>query len=632
MNKLIGLYIILILLIALFALFDVNFYPAFLIKVPFTPFIHKTFEGLVTFIFILIFWKANQLYSQTKDKRMAIIAGSFLAASFLNIYHLMSSFGILLNVLTFENIKINPALIYLLAIKLIIPGSLFIAIFYTEKVSDQNLKDFRRKTYFLYFCIFLSIIIWNKFIFYWVPDFIVHKILLIEHNLSIIDESLYFLISLFLIDRNLAYGKKMFSVFIAGLFLLGSSELFDVNPTFLAINEIFSHFFKALGFLFIFFGITKFQSLPDIKSIKQKMLTSLALFLIISYLTFSFFISLISESNLSLNLPYIFIEFLLISAIIGYIVTSSFISPISNIIETMNKYKPGKKSEQIKINSNDEIGELSKKLNEIIDREWDYSQELMKNQAKIQNLLDKEHLLFKITTTIRSSLNINETLSIIGNEIATVFNVQRASIVKFPDKNDYKKWIVQKEFKSYEKIKGFADVEFDIKVGEYNGIFVVDKGQNLVINNLQESDTPDYYKKTYTKMGIKSILSVPIRTDEDKWGLIFLSEYEYYREWTKDEITLLQTIADQIYIAIKQSELFETVKQTADREKLLRQIIETIRNTLDIKKVKKSIVKEMGKVFNADRCYFRAFNKKTDKFLPPDVEYLASPDKKLNEY
>ena len=628
MNKLIGLYIFLIILIALFALFNVNFYPDFLIRAPFTPFIHKLFEGLVTFIFILIFLKANQLYSETQDRRMAIIAGSFLAGSCFNFYHLSTDFGHLFNVLTFENIKMNPELIYLLATKLIIPISLFIAIFYIKKFSDKKLKYFRLKTYSLYFCIFLSTIIWDKFIFQLLPGSIINKILLIEHNLSIIDESLYFLIALFLIDRNLTCGKKLFSVFIAGLFFLGLSELFDINPTFWAINEVFSHSLKTFGFLLIFLGIKKFQLLPDIKSIKEKILTSLALFLIISYLTFSFFISLISKINLSLNLPYIFIEFLLISAIIGYIITSDFTSPISNIIQIINNFEPGKKSEKIKISSNDEVGELSKKLNEIIDREWDHSQKLLANQAKIQELLDMEHLLFEVTNIIRSSLDINKTLSIIGDEIAKVFNVERASIVEFPYYKDYKKWIVRKEYKINEDIKGLDNIDFDVRAGEYNGIFVVDQGQNLVINNLMESDTPDFYKKNYGSMGIKSILSVPIRRAKDKWGLIFLSEYEYYREWTEDEVTLLQTIADQIYIAIKQAELFETVKQTANRESLLRKIIEIIRSTLDINETKKTFVTEIGNALNANRVFFIEYDPETNTplILNEYSEYLSSPD------
>jgi len=626
MNKLIGLYIILIILIALFALFNVNLYPAFLLQIPFTSFLHKLFEGVSIFIFILIFLRTNKLYSQTQDKRMAVIAGGFLAGICLNLYHLFSTFGVLYNFLNVQNIDVNPALIYLVAEKLIVPISIFIAVFYTQKSCENKSKNFRIITYFLYFFIFLLIIFLDQYIFPLLFKYIFHKVILFEQSFCVIDEALYFLMAFILADRKTNGNKNIFSKFILSLIILGVSELFCINPMYLGINEIIAHSLKLVGFFLIFLGIKDFQLLSEIKSVKQKLLVFLAWFLIISYLIFSLFHSM--KIYLSSKFPYIFIEFLLFSAIIGYIITTKFTLPISNIIRVINKHNPKEKSEKIQIISNDEIGELSEKLNEIIDREWDYSQELLENQRKIQELLDKEQLLFKITTTIRSSLDINETLTIICDEVAGVFNVQRATIIEYPDKENYSEWIIKREFKINSDIKGVTDPGYDIRNIEYIGKTVLGQGKILVNDNISKADTPDYFRESYDRIGVKSNIGVPIKKGEDKWGILFISEYEYFRRWKEDDVILLQTIADQVYIAIKQAELFETVKQTAQRERLLRQIVETIRSTLDINEVKKSIVNEMGKVFNADRCYFRAFDKKSDKFLPPDVEYLASPDMK----
>jgi len=629
MNKLIGLYFILIFLIALFALFNVNLYPAFLMKIPFTFFLYKLFESLMIFIYILIFLRANKLYYQTHDKRMAIIAGAFLAGIYLKIYHLLYTFNSLPNVLNIENVEINPALICLLAEKLIIPVSLFIAIFFTQKFPEKAFENFKNKIYFIYFCIFLLIIITNQFILYLFSNIFVHKILLFEQSISVIDESLYFLIAFIWADRKFSENKTILSNFVLGLFFLGISELFSINPTFLGINEIISCFLKLIGFLFVFLGLKDFQLLPDIKSLKQKLFVFLTLFLIILYLIFSLFHYLIMEIYLSAKFLYIFIEFLLTLLIVSYITTIKFTSSLSNIIRVINKYQTGVKSEKIPITSNDEIGELSKKLNEILDREWDYSQKLLTSQTKILKLLDKEQLLFKITNTIRNSLDINETLSIICAEAAKIFNVERVAIIEFPDKNNYKKSLYRGEFKSREEIKNLTEIDYDQRAIEYGGIVVVDQGKNLVINNLQESDTPDYYKETYAKIGVKSILNVQIRKEEDKWGMIFLCEYEHYREWKEDEINLLQAITGQIYIAIKQAELFETVKKQVERESLLRDLSNKIRSSLDLEDVKQKIVNLVGMLLNADRVAIAYYDyEKENYIISKDSEYRSSENVK----
>lgn len=247
---------------------------------------------------------------------------------------------------------------------------------------------------------------------------------------------------------------------------------------------------------------------------------------------------------------------------------------------------------------------------------------------KEKAVAERETLLREVIETIRSSINIDKTLTTICDKTAEIFKVQRATIMEFFDPNDYTKWIIRREYKEREDIIGLNDIDFDKKVGEYSGTMVLKEGKSLVINNVEKSDTPDYYKATYKKMGVKSILSVPITSENDKFGIILLSSVDNYRDWTKEEVLLLESIASQIYVAIKQANLFKKQRKTAERESLLRRILETVRSSLDLNEVKQKVIQEIGKAFKADRCYFRSYDKTKDIILPCDVEYLASPDLK----
>lgn len=241
----------------------------------------------------------------------------------------------------------------------------------------------------------------------------------------------------------------------------------------------------------------------------------------------------------------------------------------------------------------------------------------------------REVLLRKITETIRSSLNINETLTYICDELAQLFKVQRATIIEYPEKDDYAKFVVRREYKSHKEIKGILNnPSFNWKVGKIWAKALKGDCESLAVDNIKESDMPDFFKKNYESIGQKSIAIVPIKKDEDKWGVIILSEYNYCRHWTRDEINLLRTISDQIYIAIKQAELYNTVQRTAENEKVLRRIMSSSTKTFDIHEVINSIVTETGKLFNADRCIFVEydFENESDKLIMNYAEYTSSKD------
>lgn len=234
----------------------------------------------------------------------------------------------------------------------------------------------------------------------------------------------------------------------------------------------------------------------------------------------------------------------------------------------------------------------------------------------------RETLLRKIIEKIRSSLNINETLSFITEETAKLFNVQRTTVSEFPDPEDYEKVIVKMEYKSNSDIKGIDELKYLHQIAAYYGEQVIDKGKILAIDNVLESNTPDYFKEGNNLLGTKSILIIPIKKEAKKWGILLLADYNNIRHWTEEEVELANSIASQVYIAIYQAELFEKEKLTKEMEITLRETIKIIRSTLDTEKIKKSFLEIACNYFNADRCLFEEYDKETNTFLPLNIEII----------
>jgi len=189
-----------------------------------------------------------------------------------------------------------------------------------------------------------------------------------------------------------------------------------------------------------------------------------------------------------------------------------------------------------------------------------YQAELYKKQKQ---LAENESTLRKIITTIRGSLYIEEILTFICEEIGKQFNVQVSSISEL-DSNRTEGFRLRKEYKNSPDIKGFADSEYNFKTYSYNAE-IIKEGKNLIIENINESELPDFYKNTYSDLGVKSLLCLPIEKDEDKWGTVCLFDYDNYRYWAEDEINLLKSITDQVYIAIKQAQLYSIIEENEKR-------------------------------------------------------------------
>lgn len=256
------------------------------------------------------------------------------------------------------------------------------------------------------------------------------------------------------------------------------------------------------------------------------------------------------------------------------------------------------------------------------------------HQAKLykmtQTNAERESLLRNIIETIRSSLDIEETLSFICEETTKLFNVQRTAITMFPCPENLEEFIIRKEYKSSPELDGFTQIKNFSEIASYWGNILIKSGEVLAFDNIKESDAPDYFKNSYESIGIKSMIGIAIRKGKNVWGTLVLSEYNNYRHWTNEDKTLLKTISDQVYIAINQAELYEQEQKQSQREQFDRSIIEILRNTIDKNIVKHLFVRSIAKNFNADRVFFSDFDSKNVMYLPIDKnsEFLSSMEEK----
>src|SRR5262249_30314859 len=144
--------------------------------------------------------------------------------------------------------------------------------------------------------------------------------------------------------------------------------------------------------------------------------------------------------------------------------------------------------------------------------------------------------------------------------------------------------------------------------------------QSLVVDDVQSASRLKG-RAQLKSGGVRSLVAAPVGAGKGEPQAILIAERcEAAHTWADREIELIQTVAQQGAIAIRQSSLYREVRESAKRAALISHIITSIRRSLDLDETLKVAVEEIGRAFGADRTYFRKLI--GDEFVAV-AEYLS---------
>ena len=98
----------------------------------------------------------------------------------------------------------------------------------------------------------------------------------------------------------------------------------------------------------------------------------------------------------------------------------------------------------------------------------------------------------------------------------------------------------------------------------------------------------------------EAALLTPIRLRGEALGVLGLHETDSGREWTDDEVALVEAVADQMALAIENARLLEETQGRAEREQTLGQMTARFTRSLDIDTLLQTAVRELGQLLQVD--------------------------------
>ncbi|MBD1868355.1 response regulator [Cyanobacteria bacterium FACHB-471] len=178
-------------------------------------------------------------------------------------------------------------------------------------------------------------------------------------------------------------------------------------------------------------------------------------------------------------------------------------------------------------------------------------------EDSLQHQIHRALLLKKITEEIRQSLDIQQIFQTTATQIGQAFEVNHcvirtyiaAPVPKAPCVAEY----LEAEYQSVLKL------EIPAVANPYmQGLLARD--QAIAFPNVYAEPLLSPALAIYHQAHLKSLLAVRTSYNNEPNGIIELHQCDHFREWTDDEIELLEAVAAQVGIALTQAHLLEQEK------------------------------------------------------------------------
>jgi GAF domain-containing protein/HAMP domain-containing protein len=132
--------------------------------------------------------------------------------------------------------------------------------------------------------------------------------------------------------------------------------------------------------------------------------------------------------------------------------------------------------------------------------------------------------------------------------------------------------------------------------GDATGIQPIDTTQTGIL------DKPE---KKQTERSITGNVQIPLKVRDQVLGIVEASRSQSGREWSKEEINLMNTLVEQIGIAIENARLFEESRRKAERERILSEITGRVRSSTDINIILQTAVQDLAEALHVPKGAIR---------------------------
>jgi len=100
-------------------------------------------------------------------------------------------------------------------------------------------------------------------------------------------------------------------------------------------------------------------------------------------------------------------------------------------------------------------------------------------------------------------------------------------------------------------------------------------------------------------------LAVPLKVRDQVLGVVNLRKTAPDKTWTEEENALIETLTEQLAVALESARLYQDTQRRAAQERLVGEVTGRIRESLDMETVLKTAAQELRRVLGVPELNIR---------------------------
>jgi len=277
--------------------------------------------------------------------------------------------------------------------------------------------------------------------------------------------------------------------------------------------------------------------------------------------------------------------------------------PITELIAAAQEVAGGKFGQTITAPTGDEVEELAEQFNLMSAQ----LQESYTNlERKVADRIKELATLNTIGASVNESLDLDETLNRSLDGVLDLLDLEVGEIRLLDEESD--ELVIRTQRGLSSEFVRLADRQ---KVSEVLPGRIALSGEPVIEWNVFAKPR----RRLAQQEGLQAMAIFSLRAKEKLLGTLTLATRRGPRAFSRDERELLQTVSDQVGVAIENARLYEQAHERAEeleekakRLALVNELSATINSTRDLSQVLQISVEQMTKIFNVERSGLVTFD------------------------